>query len=272
MTFRPVYYEVEIALIGPPSEGFLDNTPPAQYVPFPTTQAAGLAKAKANFRWTVLTWLLGENCGPVYLYNIQKTGTNLNNNPPTTITFTLAYDRVDQVKTFDELNDINGPFFNISLGAVSNAGSGYVPGDVLTVSGGTAIAPAEIRVLRCNQTGAIQAAEMITSGYYTAVPANPVAVTGGLGTGAEFILTARENPGLVGAAAVARLCARALVYETLSYNQDVYDPTATPPWGPPPKPAVPRNPQKIEALTMIPLAATISLAEAAVTVTPIPGI
>jgi hypothetical protein len=272
MTFSPVYYEVEISQIGNPAEGFLDNTPPSQYVPFPTTQAAGLAKTKANLRWTVLTWFLGENCGPVYLYNITKTGTNLHNNPPATITFTLAYDRADQVKTEDELNSVDGPFFSIALGAVFNAGTGYLPGDVLTVIGGTAVVPAQIRVLRCNQLGAIQAAEMVTPGYYTAVPANPVSVTGGNGSSATFVLTSTENPGLTGAAAVTRLCARALLYSIPSYNQEVYDPTATPPLGPPPKPAIARNPQKIESLTMIPLAASIAAAEAVITVTPIPGI
>ena len=272
MTFKPVYYRVEISQIGPTSEGFLDNTTPSQYVPFPTTQAAGLAKAKANFRWTVLTWFLGENCSPYLLYNIDKTGTNLHDNPPTTISFTLAYDRADQVKTFDELNDTSGPFYNISLGAISNTGFGYLPGDVLTVSGGTAIIPAKIKVIRCNQFGEIQAADMITAGYYTVVPANPVTVTGGSGLGATFVLTPHENPGLTDVAAITRICARALMYETPSYNQEVYDPTPTPPLGPPPKPPIARNPQKIETLTMIPLAANITAAEAAVTVTPISSV
>jgi subtilisin-like proprotein convertase family protein len=77
----------------------------------------------------------------------------------------------------------------IVAGNINNAGSGYKIGDTLTVRGGTFTAPAIIQVANVNGTGGITAANVLTGGTYSALPTNPVPVSGGSGTGATFTLT-----------------------------------------------------------------------------------
>lgn len=81
----------------------------------------------------------------------------------------------------------------LSAVSISSGGAGYTAGDVLTVAGGTYAAAAQITVVSVS-SGVITAASVITSGVYTATPANPVSVTGGTGSGATFSLT--WNPGV----------------------------------------------------------------------------
>jgi Pectate lyase superfamily protein len=69
------------------------------------------------------------------------------------------------------------------------AGSGYHAGDVLTVSGGTFSEAAKLIVLSVNGSGGITMVVPVTLGTYTVFPANPVSVTGGFGTGANFIMS-----------------------------------------------------------------------------------
>jgi hypothetical protein len=81
-----------------------------------------------------------------------------------------------------------------SIGAVTLNSGGvatYVVDDILTVSGGTAIRAATIRVVTVS-TGVITAAELVDPGHYTVLPATMTAnpVTGGGGTAATFDLTA----------------------------------------------------------------------------------
>jgi Ca2+-binding RTX toxin-like protein len=72
--------------------------------------------------------------------------------------------------------------------AVSNPGSGYSVGDVLTVLGGTFTTPATLMVTSA-PGGLIGSVSVLTPGVYSVPPANPVIVTGGTGTGATFNLT-----------------------------------------------------------------------------------
>lgn len=73
--------------------------------------------------------------------------------------------------------------------AIQAAGTGYVVGDVLTISGGTFTFAATVKVTTIGGGGAITGVKMWTSGVYTAPAANPRGHTGGTGTGATFNLT-----------------------------------------------------------------------------------
>jgi hypothetical protein len=77
--------------------------------------------------------------------------------------------------------------------AIAAAGSGYKPGDELTIdaTGGTAVTAAKITVLKVNSNGAILEARVSTEGAYSTMPTNitPNTPTGGTGTSATFNTT-----------------------------------------------------------------------------------
>ena len=73
--------------------------------------------------------------------------------------------------------------------AIDDAGSGYTAGDTLTVTGGTGTIPVELTVSTVDMSGGITGVSISNVGLYRVVPANPVLVTGGSGSGAEFNLT-----------------------------------------------------------------------------------
>lgn len=71
--------------------------------------------------------------------------------------------------------------------SVTLAGTGYFPGDLLTVVGGTFIVPATVRVVSVGGGGAITALANHNTGQYTAVtPAGNPALLGGRGSGATL--------------------------------------------------------------------------------------
>lgn len=72
--------------------------------------------------------------------------------------------------------------------AVSAAGTGYVVGDILTVSGGTSTWPTTLRVATLSGSG-VATATVVNGGAYTVNPTNPASTTGGTGSGATFNLT-----------------------------------------------------------------------------------
>lgn len=78
------------------------------------------------------------------------------------------------------------------LGAVAAAinagGTGYSTNNILTVAGGTATRAATLRVTS-DDSGVIDGIEIVDPGEYTALPSNPVSVTGGDGSSATFNLT-----------------------------------------------------------------------------------
>jgi hypothetical protein len=91
---------------------------------------------------------------------------------------------------------------------VSAGGSGYVVGDILTVSGGTLTQAAQFQVTAV-LAGVITAVIPYLAGSYTTLPPNPNGVTGGTGTGAALVITwtaiapsgpatPRTTPALVG--------------------------------------------------------------------------
>jgi hypothetical protein len=66
---------------------------------------------------------------------------------------------------------------------LTNGGTGYTAGDTLIVQGGTALIPAELTVETVGGGGAVTALSITNTGTYTTPPANPVATSGGTGTG-----------------------------------------------------------------------------------------
>ena len=72
---------------------------------------------------------------------------------------------------------------------VSAGGSGYVAGDVLSISGGTALIGAELTVDTVDGGGAVLTASISNAGSYTTLPTNPASTSGGTGSGATFNLS-----------------------------------------------------------------------------------
>lgn len=75
-----------------------------------------------------------------------------------------------------------------SATAPSAAGSGYLVNDILTVVGGTKTVAAQFKVLTLSGSG-VATVSVQTAGSYTVLPTNPVAVTGGTGTGATLTVS-----------------------------------------------------------------------------------
>jgi hypothetical protein len=71
---------------------------------------------------------------------------------------------------------------------IAGGGTGYTVGNVLTVSGGTPQTAVQLTVSTVS-AGVITAVTISTAGAYTALPTNPVSVTGGTGSSATFNLT-----------------------------------------------------------------------------------
>jgi len=72
--------------------------------------------------------------------------------------------------------------------AINGGGTGYAVDDVLTVSGGTYTTQTTLTVTSV-AAGVIDGIEITEPGSYTALPSNPVSVTGGSGSSATFNLT-----------------------------------------------------------------------------------
>lgn len=82
------------------------------------------------------------------------------------------------------------------VGAVpAAAGSGYVIGDTLTLTGGTYTEVAKLTVASINSGGSIATVTVAAAGAYTVYPTSPVSVTGGTGTGATLnAVWGNQNP------------------------------------------------------------------------------
>lgn len=94
-------------------------------------------------------------------------------------------------------------FMSVDTIRVSNNGSLYLPGDIVTVSGGTYSQPAQFEVLAVNVTpgtngrGPIRTIRLITSGVYTVLPGSTDVSTtvssGSFGVGALVSITYKVN-------------------------------------------------------------------------------
>lgn len=86
---------------------------------------------------------------------------------------------------------------DISVGAITaivSAGTGYIVGDVLTLSGGTIVMPATLQVTAVSAGGTIAGLALTALGDYTVAPTNPVSVAGGYGSGATFTVNFGIGP------------------------------------------------------------------------------
>ena len=76
----------------------------------------------------------------------------------------------------------------IATSTVSNGGTGYTVGDILTYVGGT-FTVAGTCIVSTVSSGVITAIAVTATGTYTTSPTNPASVTGGTGSGATFTLS-----------------------------------------------------------------------------------
>ena len=72
--------------------------------------------------------------------------------------------------------------------SVNTAGTGYVVGDTLTASGGTATTQATFLVNTVNGSSGVTEAVMVTPGTYSVLPTNPITMTGGTGSGCKLAI------------------------------------------------------------------------------------
>lgn len=86
--------------------------------------------------------------------------------------------------------------------AVGQGGTGYEVDDILTVQGGECCHPAVLKVTAA-PGGVIAAVMVYNAGAYQNAPSNPVSVSGGHGTGAQFNLT--TAPAIAGQGFVQRI-------------------------------------------------------------------
>jgi len=107
-------------------------------------------------------------------------------------------------------------------GGIPSGGTGYATNNVLTVTGGTGTA-ATLTVSAVTG-GVITAVTLTTAGDLTSLPANPVSVTGGAGTGAKFNLTYKVLSVTVTAAGTGYATAQPLVFNGMKATTH---PTAT---------------------------------------------
>ena len=82
----------------------------------------------------------------------------------------------------------------VGLASLTAGGTGYNVGDLVTISGGTVVTPAVIKVAAITAGGVISGINLVTTGEYTASPANPAASTSPYGTGATFTLNFGIGP------------------------------------------------------------------------------
>lgn len=95
------------------------------------------------------------------------------------------------------LSAATSPFSGLSrvtTFVITAAGTGYVPGELLTVSGGTAAIAATFRVNEVSGGGVITSLVREKAGVYTSKPSNAVSTTSDKsGTGCTLTLTWRDN-------------------------------------------------------------------------------
>ena len=77
---------------------------------------------------------------------------------------------------------------NVGTATITNGGTGYTAGDVLTFVGGTFTQASQVTVSTVS-AGVITGITTAIGGVYSVVPTNPISVTGGTGSGATFTLT-----------------------------------------------------------------------------------
>lgn len=114
MSLTPVFYRITITAMSqaPNGTGFVDPKVPQHYLALdntstfqhlPSDLAHATDKARANYRWKQLLGKLSEAISPTQILDIQTPGAD-ENNAPTSVSFTVTYDRPHYLVTNDELN------------------------------------------------------------------------------------------------------------------------------------------------------------------------
>lgn len=80
-----------------------------------------------------------------------------------------------------------------SVDSINAAGTGYVVGDILTLSGGTSTIAAQVEVTTVGGSGDVTAVRQYNDGVYTSAPGDPVSTTGGTGSGCTLNCTFASN-------------------------------------------------------------------------------
>lgn len=88
--------------------------------------------------------------------------------------------------TIDEVQELDSYYLG-SITSIDSGGSLYSVNDILTLSGGVYATPAQVRATAVDGGGTITALSVETPGSYSTLPANPVSVSGGTGSGATFV-------------------------------------------------------------------------------------
>lgn len=78
---------------------------------------------------------------------------------------------------------------NVLSAVPSAAGTGYVVGDTLAVSGGTSTTAASLTVTSVGGSGEVTGVAVVHGGAYSVQPSNPATTTGGSGSGCTLTLT-----------------------------------------------------------------------------------
>lgn len=81
---------------------------------------------------------------------------------------------------------------SLTVATVTTAGTGYVVGDILTISGGTYDVQAQVEVTAVSG-GAVTAVRLYNQGIYSVTPGSPNSVGGGSGSGCQLTLTWDTN-------------------------------------------------------------------------------
>jgi hypothetical protein len=119
-----------------------------------------------------------SNGGTVTAITRTAVGVNYTTNPTVAISAPTTAGGVQATATVP---------IGVASFTVSNGGTGYAVGNVLTMVGGTFTVAGTCTVSAVS-SGVITAVTATSTGTYTAAPTNPASVTGGAGTGATFTL------------------------------------------------------------------------------------
>lgn len=82
----------------------------------------------------------------------------------------------------------------MTAGTITAGGTGYLVGDLLTISGGTQNIPATFIVTTVSAGGVVTGIKLNVGGQYQTAPSNPASTTGGNGTGCTITLTIGSFP------------------------------------------------------------------------------
>ena len=127
-----------------------------------------------------------SNGGTVTAITTLNAGTNYTSIPSVAISAPTTAGGVQATASISNLNNSGTP-------VVVAGGTGYTNGDVLSIVGGTPTGSAATLTVTGVSGGVITSVNYTNFATYTTLPANPVSVTGGTGSGATFTVYWKPN-------------------------------------------------------------------------------